>query len=182
MKQVQKEAPLARFVDLSTLSKAGTEIVIALKGNDLAALAQWIDVDKVERFEAAVTLKKLSQTRFTYLGRFRADVVQACVVTLYPVTASIEREFVRELYLASGKAALRPQTSGIDGALAFDSDEGPEEVPSPRYDIWVPLLEEFVLSINPYPRRGDVEFSGAEEPQAKPENPFAVLSRLTNRV
>ena len=71
--------PLQQIYDLSNLSAAGAEIKIAAKAEELPALAQWLGVDRVTRFEARVDLEKLSQTRFAFEAGFIADVVQACV-------------------------------------------------------------------------------------------------------
>lgn len=181
MNRPEKSALLERFVDLSTLSQAGAEIAIAPASEDLERLAEWAGVDSVERFEAIVKLKKLSRTRFAYSADFKADVVQACVVTLEPVTAHIERQFARELHLVSGKIAPPDAAPDFDGALPLNADEAPEEIASPRYDVAVPLLEELVLSIDPYPRCEGVEFSEPQDAAGKPENPFAVLKTLTKR-
>lgn len=180
MKQ-EKSAPLERFFDLPSLSLAGAEIAIAASGDDLPQLAKWIDVDSVERFEAVVKLKKLSQTRFSYSAEFKADVVQACVVTLEPVKSHIERQFARELHLASGKAARFDIPPDFDGTLPVSADEAPEEITNPRYDLAGPLLEELVLSIDPYPRCEGAAFAEPETPADKPENPFAVLKTLAKR-
>ena len=45
-------------------------------------------------------------------------------------------------------------------------------------DLAVPALEEFVLSLNPYPRRPGVEFAPPNPDSAPPESPFAVLKSL----
>jgi hypothetical protein len=181
MKHVEKSAPLERFVDLSALSQAGAEIIIAPGDEDLVRFAEWAGVDAVERFEAIVKLKKLSQTSFAYSADFKTDVVQACVVTLEPVTSHIERQFARELHLASGKTVRLDATSDFDPALPLSTEEAPEEIASPRYNVAAPLLEELVLSIDPYPRCEGVEFSEPRDPVEKPENPFAVLKTLAKR-
>jgi uncharacterized metal-binding protein YceD (DUF177 family) len=180
MKQ-ENSAPLERFFDLPTLSQAGAEIAIAASGDDLAQLAKWIDVDAVEHFDAVVKLKKLSQTRFAYSAEFKADVVQACVVTLEPVKAHIERQFARELHLASAKAARFDAPPDFAGALPVSAEETPEEITNPRFDVAGPLLEELVLSIDPYPRCEGAAFAEPGTPADKPENPFAVLKTLAKR-
>jgi hypothetical protein len=57
-------------------------------------------------------------------------------------------------------------------------EEGPEEIESLHYDLAAPLLEEFVLSLEPYPRRPGVEFAPQTDGQERAESPFAVLKGL----
>jgi hypothetical protein len=66
------------------------------------------------------------------------------------------------------------------GAVTLDAadDDAPEEIERSRYDVAGPLLEEFVLAIDPYPRSPGVAFELPETESIKPESPFAVLSRL----
>jgi uncharacterized metal-binding protein YceD (DUF177 family) len=127
----------------------------------------------VQAFSAAVELQKLAQTRFRYQARVRAEVVQPCVVTLVPVATPIRLDFTRELHLVRH---LRPE---IEAPLQVSpaDDDTPEEIDNPRFDVAGPVLEEFVLAIDPYPRAAGVEFA-PPEPEPKPESPFAVLVKL----
>jgi hypothetical protein len=62
--------------------------------------------------------------------------------------------------------------------LDLAKEEGPEEIQSLHYDLAVPVLEEYVLSLEPYPRRPGVAFTPKSEPSEPPESPFAVLKGL----
>ena len=85
-----------------------------------------------------------------------ADVVQACVVTLEPVPAHIERRFTRELHLAERRK--QPQSES-EVVLDAGLEEGPEEIDNLHYDLAGPVLEEYVLALEPYPRCPGVEFA-----------------------
>ncbi|HSZ74542.1 MAG TPA: YceD family protein [Rhizomicrobium sp.] len=174
----EQSPPLERFFDLATLSQAGAEIAIMPQADDLVRLAEWAGVEAIKRFDATVKLKKLSPTRFAYAAHFSADIVQACVVTLEPVASHIEKEFTRELHLAAIRASSRFAAIGADLDVTSAADESPEEIESPHFDVAGPVLEEFVLAIDPYPRREGIEFSEPKTQEPKPESPFAVLKRL----
>ncbi|HSZ11243.1 MAG TPA: hypothetical protein VK759_03660 [Rhizomicrobium sp.] len=178
MKENDQNSPLERFFDLAMLSQAGAEIAITPQADDLVRLAEWADVEAIAKFDATVNLKKLSPTRFAYTARFTADIVQACVVTLEPVTSHLEKEFMRELHLVSVRASARFAAIGADLDVTSTADESPEEIESPRYDVAGPVLEEFVLAIDPYPRREGIEFAEPKTQEPKPESPFAVLKEL----
>jgi uncharacterized metal-binding protein YceD (DUF177 family) len=167
-------SPLQQFYDLADLSEAGAEVVVSAKPADLPALAKWAGVDAVERFEGRVLLRKLPAHRFVYDASLTADVVQSCVVTLEPVRSHLERNVSRTLHLSqTSRRSAEPEP-----AWSPADDEGPEEIQSPRYDLAAPLLEEFVLSIDPYPRAPGVAFEPPADRVEPAESPFAALKVL----
>jgi len=168
--------PVERIYDLASLSEAGDEVQIAVTGDDLARLADWAGVDRVDRFEGGITLRKLSPTRFAYDAVLSGDVVQSCVVTLEPVRTHIAKSFARTLHYSP--RAARPE--GVV-TLAAGEEEAPEEIASTRYDLAGPLLEEFSLAIDPYPRVPGVTYEPPEGEGDGSESPFAVLRQLKEK-
>jgi uncharacterized metal-binding protein YceD (DUF177 family) len=170
-------APLEQFFDLGTLSAAEQDVRVAAKPDDLARIAQWADIPSVERFEAEIALRRLSQNRFSYEAKLNATAVQSCVVSLAPVPAQIERTFARELHLVS-RLPRDVAAHGDHPVLNADEEEGPEDIESTRYDLVAPLLEEFALALDPYPRAPGVVFESPDAGEPPPESPFAVLKSL----
>ena len=163
--------PISQTYELGRLGQAGDAVVIAPSKDDLARVAEWAGIEAVEAFKATVDLKKVTPTRFAFDATLDADIVQACVVTLDPVKSHIARTFHRDLFLAQTKPAM----GEID--LAPVDEDGREEIASLRYDLAVPILEELVLAIDPYPRAPGVEFEPPPD-EDKPEHPFAALKAL----
>lgn len=170
--------PLAHSYNLARLGNAGDEVVITADADQRAAIARWAGIVALGSFEAKITISKLSPNRFGLDYRLTADVVQSCVVTLDPVESRMDHSFTRELrFIGPVRHKQVDDDSGPE--LVLDSEEeGPEEIESLHYDLAGPLLEEFVLSLEPYPRRPGVEFSPKTEAQERPESPFAVLKGL----
>ncbi len=168
--------PLQHFFKLGELTQAGSDVAVAAAPDQLPALAQWAGVSKVTRWDAAVRLKRLATTRFSYEADLVADVVQACVVTLEPVESHLERHIERELHLAP----KIPEEVG-ELTLSAGDDDVPETITSLHYDLAGPLLEEFLLAIDPYPRKPGVAFAPPPNEETPPENPFAVLKALKDR-
>ena len=171
--------PLAHSYNLARLGNAGDKVAITADETQRAAIAKWSGVLSLEKFEAGIEIKKLGPSRFGLEFALDAAVTQACVVTLEPVPARLERRFTRELHFI-GPARHKPVTddSGPDLVLDSAEEEGPEEIESLHYDLAGPVLEEYVLSLDPYPRRPGVEFAPQTEPSDRPESPFAVLKGL----
>lgn len=171
-----KTPPFEHIYDLSDLSSAGAEVTIDLDADQCARLAAWLDVQAVEKFRAVVTLRKLAMNRFRYDAHLTCDLVQPSVVSLEPLSKRIAEVFTRELHVAH---RLRREIADEgELTLAAGDDEAPEEIETARYDLAGPLLEELSLALDPYPRAPGEAFSGPEDPDSRPESPFAVLKKL----
>jgi len=168
--------PLSRIYNLARLGNAGDEVRFAADAAERGALAKWSGIVSVEKFETRVEIKKLAPNRFGLAFHLNADVTQACVVTLEPVSSSMEKSFTRELVFVPRHRDIAD--SATDLVLDGDLEEGPEEIDSLHLDLAVPALEEFALSLDPYPRKPGVEFSPKSPDSAPPESPFAVLKNL----
>ena len=170
--------PLSHSYNLARLGNAGNTVSFAADAGQRAAIARWSGVLSVEKLEARVEIRKISASRFGLSFHLAADVTQACVISLEPVQSQIERSFSRELHFLGGSVRHKAPESGPELVLDADPDEGPEEIQSLHYDLAVPVLEEYVLSLEPYPRRPGVAFALKTDPEDRPENPFVVLKGL----
>jgi uncharacterized metal-binding protein YceD (DUF177 family) len=163
--------------NLGRLGQAGDAVAIEAGPEERAGLARLAGVLEVPKFSAGATLKKISPSRFEIAYALAAEVIQACVVSLEPLTAPIVREFTRELHFTP---VLRHADKEVIVSPA--DDEVPEEIESLHYDLAGPLVEEFLLAIDPYPRKDGVAFAPPGEAPGKakdkPESPFAVLKSL----
>ncbi len=171
--------PLAHSYNLARLGNAGDTVSFAADEAQRGAVAKWSGVLSVEKFETQVDIRRLGPNHFGLEFALDAAVTQACVVTLEPVPARLERRFSRELHFV-GPARHKPVTddSGPDLVLDSAEEEAPEEIESLHYDLAGPVLEEYVLALDPYPRRPGVEFTPETGPSDRPESPFAVLKSL----
>ena len=168
--------PLSRIYNLGRLGHTGDEVVLDADEAERAALAKAAEILSVPKFSARIVLKKLSPTRFSLHYDVVAEILQACVVTLEPLAARITQDFVRELHHTPNLNRVTKEVIVTPG-----DDELPDEIESLHYDLAGPLLEEFLLAIDPYPRAPGVEFAPPEGMGDKPESPFAALKALKPR-
>jgi uncharacterized metal-binding protein YceD (DUF177 family) len=179
MEAMTEDLPFSHFYNLARLGNAGDEVHFAADAAAREAIAAWSGVVSLERLEARVKIAKLGASRFGLDFTLDADVTQACVVTLEPVPAHIAHAFDRELQFL-GPTRHRPaeDESAPEVVLDLTKEEGPEAIESLHYDLAGPVLEEYVLSLEPYPRSPGVEFAPPPEASQGPESPFAVLKGL----
>jgi hypothetical protein len=186
MDAMTEALPLTQPYNLSRLGNAGDTVAFAADADQRQAIAAWSGVLSIDSFSVSVVLRKLAPTRFGLDFTVTADVQQACVVTLEPVPAHLETRFSREL-LFTGPARRKPETakahdkggeSSADLVLDIGEEEGPEEIESLHFDLAGPVLEEYVLALEPYPRRPGVAFTPQSDASDRPESPFAVLKGL----
>ena len=90
----------------------------------------------------------------------------------------MDRKFGRELHFNGPLRHKQVSEESTTDLVLESEEEGPEEIESLHYDLAGPVLEEFVLSLEPYPRVPGVEFSSRADTQDRPESPFAVLKGL----
>ena len=169
-------APIEYIYDLAALSNAGDEVVILAAAEQARKLADWLGVESVEKFQATVTLKRLSVNRYRYDAALACDLTQNSVVTLEPLRKRIEEAFSREIHVARRTRFKDEMAEEL--TLAAGDDDAPEEVESPDYDLAAPLLEELSLALDPYPRAEDEVFRPPETGGDPSESPFAILKKL----
>jgi hypothetical protein len=173
--------PLTHSYNLARLGNTGDEVRFAADTAARAQIAGWAGILSVEKFEVRVELKKLAPNRFGLTFDVLTDVTQNCVVTLDPVPSHMERSFSRELVFVGAqrhKPALNPSPAESETVLDSAEEEGPDEIESLHIDLAAPVLEEFALSLDPYPRAPGVEFAAKSPASDRPESPFAVLKGL----
>ena len=167
--------PFTHLYNLNRLGQAGDTVTITATEEERAALARFADILRVDVFTGQVALKKSAPNRFQLDFTLTADICQACVVTLADVPTHIERRFLRDLHFSP--ALRRTEEPSPVEEVSLD-DDLPEEIETLHYDLAAPLIEEFLLAIDPYPRAAGVEFQPPGDGDKPPESPFAVLKGL----
>jgi uncharacterized metal-binding protein YceD (DUF177 family) len=154
---------------LSEPPKGGVTDELEASPAECAALARRFGIEALAHFSARFTRKPYPGGGLMITGRFKAEPVQLCVISLEPVRESLEKPFSLVVLPA-------------DAALSEDPD-GPDEIQADatgHFDLGEALAEELSLSLNPYPRAPGAQLPDAEDDEAKaaPRNPFAKLAAL----
>jgi hypothetical protein len=166
------------------------ELSIEAEAAECEALAKRFSLISIERFKVKGRIEVFAHGRQAHLSaRLIADVTQPCVVSLAPVPAHLEEDFIRDF----DRAALSgtPDQTGAD----FDvtAADPPDPLPERGIDVGEVAAEQLGLALDPYPRAKGVNLEigpeqGAEngvktagEAANPQESPFSVLRRLKER-
>lgn len=153
---------------------------IEANAGERAALAERYGILAVVSLTARLLLKRLPGGSLVRLaGRFSADVVQSCVVSLDPVPAHLEEDFVLTY------ATERDADAGAGEVVVdLDDEDPPEPIENGMIDLGEAAAEHLALALDPFPRAANATFQGgdapADEPPAK-ANPFAALVSLKKK-
>jgi hypothetical protein len=171
-KGVMSTPPLHWSIDVHALHAPQT-FAYEANAQERDAIKRYAEVEEVSSFKASVRLTPFSGGRFKAAGLLEASAVQASVVDLGPVPASIEENFAVEFWPEEKLAE-----ADEDGdAPSFESDP-PEAIVGGRILIGEFLCELFSVSLDPYPRNPDDAFEWAPGQNEPKITPFAELAQL----
>ncbi|MDR3440838.1 DUF177 domain-containing protein [Telmatospirillum sp.] len=169
---------LSRPVQVDRLGHEERSYDIEATTDECAALARRYDILAVARLSARVRLRRLPGGKlFRLSGRFSADVSQSCVVTLAPVPAHLEEEFIL-IYTMD-----RPE-EGDEVIIDLDAEDPPEVIENGAIDIGEAVAEHLALALDPFPRVDGAVFHYDEAPpieETPKVNPFATLASLKKK-
>ena len=108
--------------------------------------------------------------RYRLTGPLRAEVSQACVVTLEPVDSTIEEASTSTFWPEEDMPAPR------GGELDIDEEPDPEPIVAGQIAVGRVVFECLAAAIDPFPRKPDATLDrrvagAAERPAASPKAP-----------
>lgn len=172
-------AEFSRPIAVDGLGEEAVVERIEATAGERAALARRLDLLALDRLAATLELRRAEGGEAVRLtGRLEAEVTQACVVTLAPVSSRLEEEFS----LLYGPES-DPDRAGGEVLVDLDEEDGPEPIPPGGLDLGEVVAEQLALALDPYPRAEGAgleqsEWGDAEDGAGRKPNPFAVLSSL----
>jgi hypothetical protein len=140
-----------------------------------AALAAALGLEACERLELAGRVRNLGAGAYHLSARLTADVVQACVVTLAPVAATIDEPVEIE---------FRPPDAVAEqaGALDLETATDIEPIEQGRMNLGRIAVETLSAALDPYPRAPAASFTWrAGAGAGAPASPFQVLDKLKRK-
>lgn len=191
----QQDAEFSRIIAVDELGQDDEkDVTVSADPAACAVLAARLGLEALDRFEARVHLTGLRGGSVAADVAFEADVVQLCVVTLDPVSATVGETFDLVFEPAENGHGHDAVDARVEVEVTLEDAEPPEPMHGRRFDIGMYLAEYLALAIDPYPRKAGItlqeipEFetvlppeSGGKAPaDEETENPFSVLRQLTD--
>lgn len=182
----KEKSEIERLVDLDRMGPAGSALEISPSESERAALAKRFGFLSLPAFSARVTVDGRPGARIVVEGRLRGRIVQACVLTLEPVTQDLDDAF-RVVFQRDLQDEHDPESG--EAVLSAQAD-APEPLEGNVLDVGEIVAEQLSLAADPYPRRPGVKLEdvlprprggGREGPGDRPRHPFAGLAALRDK-
>lgn len=180
------KSEIERIIDLDRQGRSGSAVEIAATESECAALAKRFGFLSLQAFAARVTVDLQLGEQVIVEGRLRGKIVQACVLTLEPVTQELDDAF--RIVFQKDLAEERDPESG-EAVLNAQAD-APEPLAGNMLDVGEIVAEQLSLAAEPYPRRPGVKLEDVL-PKSKggprrgapgqQRHPFAGLAALRDK-
>jgi Large ribosomal RNA subunit accumulation protein YceD len=144
---------------------------------ELAGVARALGLLACASLQAEYTVIPSGGERYHVFGTVRAQVTQACVVTLEPIASAIEERFDVTFWPAEDMPAP------MNGVLSLDEEPDPEPILEGQIAVGRLVFECLATAIEPFPRKPDAALEQTSTaPGAagggNPASPFAVLAKI----
>ena len=184
--ETNKKSEIERLVDLDRMGPSGAALEIAPSDSERAALAKRFGFLGLPAVSARVTVDRRVGGQVVVEGRLRGRIVQACVLTLDPVTQDLDDTF--RIVFKADMADDRDPESGE--AVLNSQADAPEPLTGNMLDVGEIVAEQLALAAEPYPRRAGVKLEDVL-PKSKggtrrgapgqQRHPFAGLAALRDK-
>ena len=159
-------------VSLGEVGRAGRALTLVADEAARKRIARLLDLAELSRLEADVTVSPWFDG-VQLDGRWSADLVQTCGVTLEPLPASLQHAFTARLVPPDSVHAPDPEAELV---IDLEAEDPPDVIEGDQIDLAAYVVEDLALEIDPFPRKPGVEF---EPPKDDADlSPFAVLKKL----
>lgn len=171
-------------IDVTRLPAKGRRVKFEASDKEMQALASSFGLLNVETFGAELHISTWRRDGAKIEGSLLGKIEQSCVVSLKPVSQTINEE-ISLIYVQEGSPFAKPELDA-NGELLLDPDGAdlPDTFDGTSIDISLLMLEVFALAIDPHPRAEGVSmdeiYKSDENVDDRPPSPFAVLAQLKN--
>jgi uncharacterized metal-binding protein YceD (DUF177 family) len=182
----KQKSEIERLVDLERMGSSGAALEIVASDSERAALAKRFGFLGLPAFSARVTVDRRVGGQIVVEGRLRGRIVQACVLTLDPVTQDLDEAF--RIVFKPDMADDRDPESGE--AVLNSQADAPEPLAGNVLDVGEIVAEQLSLAADPYPRRPGAKLEdmlpkprhgGRKGQPEQRRHPFAGLAALRDK-
>lgn len=157
---------------------------LELNGNERHAVAVFLGLVGLDSFILNYRIEPLANERFKLTGTLRAELSQACVITLEPIAESIEESIEIELWPDAQIREEETQSAEKEFFAEQIDEEPPVPIIAGRADLAGFAIEILSTSMEAYPRNENAKFNWkdpASGPDGRALSPFAQLDKLKSK-
>jgi len=181
-----QKSEIERIVDLDRMGPNGAALEIVASESERAALAKRFGFLGLPAFSARITVDRKPGGQVVVEGRLKGRIVQACILSLDPVTQELDDAF-RLVFAENVTEDLDPESGE---AVLNANGDAPEPLTGNMLDVGEIAAEQLSLTADPYPRRPGIKLEdvlpkpkgGARRAAPEPRrHPFAGLAALKDK-
>jgi len=168
---------------VARLPQKGLPIKSVATAAEREALAEAHELLSVESYRADLLVTGWKRHGVKVSGTVVADITQACVVTLEPMTSHIEEDVSAVFLPEDSKLGRLGFHEGGEIILDAEGPDSPETFSGDTIDVGAVAEEFFALAIDPYPRKADAALPQTADPMPDETagNPLREKLRLLKR-
>jgi uncharacterized metal-binding protein YceD (DUF177 family) len=170
------------------MGPAGAALEISASESERTALAKRFGFLALPAFSARVTVDRRIGGQVVVEGRLRGRIVQACILSLDPVTQELDDTF-RIVFKRDLEEERDPESGDVVIGAGTDA---PEPLQGNMLDVGEIVAEQLSLAADPYPRKPGVKLEdvlpkpavrrgGRPPPKEGKKHPFAGLAALRDK-
>lgn len=180
------KSEIEKIIDLEKIGSSGIALEISASESERAALAKRFGFLSLPALSARVSVDRRPGGQIVVEGRLKGRIVQACILSLDPVTQELDDAF-RLVFAENVKEESDPESGE---ALLNSQGDAPEPLEGNMLDVGEIVAEQLSLTADPYPRRPGVKLEdvlpkqkgGARRSAPEPRrHPFAGLAALKDK-
>lgn len=162
----EDRSPVSHPVQVLRLPAKGLPVVIDADETQRSALAKAHGLEAVRSFRADLLVAKWKRNGVSVEGTVKAEIVQACVVTLAPLAATVDEPVSAVFLPEESKLGRAGFEHGGEIVLDVDGPDSPELFSGSQIDVGALAEQFFGLGIDPYPRKAGAELPRTEDGEA----------------
>ncbi len=170
-----------RYLDVAAIPPKGKFLRIEADEAERNDLAERFGLEDVKSFSGEVSVTPLPKgENFVLEGKYEAEIVQICVISLQPFGCSVKGCVSRRY------GPPPPGEEDVEVLVEMDEEDPPEPLDEGRIDAAEALAEEFGIALDPFPKSPEAQFDGyqvgSDESEAEDAGPFAALAALKDKM
>lgn len=157
---------------------------LELNSDERLAVSVFLGLIRLDSFILNYRIEPLAKERFKLTGTLRAELSQACVITLEPIAEIVDEAIEVELWPESQmqeEETLSPEKEFSDEQI---EEEPPVPIIAGRAELAGFAIEILSTAMEAYPRRENAKFDWtdpASGPDGRALSPFAELEKLKSK-